>query len=56
VAVIELEEGPKIVAQMADCGPEEVKIGLPVEATFRRLFEDEGIVRYGVKFRPAMAS
>lgn len=55
VAVIELEEGPKIVAQMADCKPEELKIGLPVEATFRRIYEDDGIIRYGMKFRPARA-
>lgn len=53
VAVVELDEGPKIVAQMADCKTEEVKIGLPVEATFRRIYEDEGTIRYGVKFRPA---
>jgi uncharacterized OB-fold protein len=53
VAVVELEEGPKIVAQITNCKPEELKIGLPVEATFRRIYEDEGIIRYGVKFRPA---
>jgi len=53
VAVVELEEGPKIVAQLADCKPEELSIGLPVEATFRRIYEDEGIIRYGLKFRPA---
>jgi uncharacterized OB-fold protein len=53
VTVVELEEGPKIMAQMADCKPEELKIGLQVEATFRRIYEDEGLIRYGVKFRPA---
>jgi uncharacterized OB-fold protein len=53
VAVVELEEGPKIVAQLADCKHEELKIGLPVEATFRRIYEDEGMIRYGLKFRPA---
>jgi len=53
VAVVELEEGPKIVAQMTDCKPEELKVGLSVEATFRRIYEDEGMIRYGVKFRPA---
>ena len=53
VAVVELEEGPKIVAQLADCKSEELKIGLPVEATFRRIYEDEGMIRYGLKFRPA---
>ena len=52
VAIVELDEGPKIVAQLADCVPEELKIGLHVEATFRRIYEDEGMIRYGLKFRP----
>jgi len=47
-----LEEGPKIVAQMTDCKSEELKIGLRVEAAFRRIYEDGDIIRYGVKFRP----
>jgi uncharacterized OB-fold protein len=53
VAVVELDEGPKVVAQMTNCKPEELKIGLPVEATFRRIYEDEGMIRYGVKFMPS---
>jgi uncharacterized OB-fold protein len=56
VAVIELQEGPKIVAQLADCKPEQLKIDLPVEATFRRIYEDEGTIRYGVKFMPARST
>ena len=52
VAVVELDEGPKIVAQMTNCKPEDLKIGLPVEATFRRIYEDDGILRYGIKFMP----
>lgn len=53
VAVVELDEGPKIVAQMADSKLKELKIGLPVESTFRRIYEDEGMIRYGIKFRPS---
>jgi len=56
IAVVELNEGPKVVAQMADCKPEELKIGLPVEVTFRRIYEDDGIIRYGIKFRPNRTS
>jgi uncharacterized OB-fold protein len=52
VAVVELEEGPKVVAQMTDCKSDELRIDMPVEATFRRIYEDDGMVRYGVKFRP----
>ena len=52
VAVVELEEGPKVVAQLTDCKSDELRIDMPVEATFRRIYEDDGMVRYGVKFRP----
>jgi uncharacterized OB-fold protein len=56
VAVVELDEGPKIVAQMTDCRAEELRIGLAVESTFRRIYEDDGMIRYGVKFRPIRTS
>jgi uncharacterized OB-fold protein len=52
VAVVELDEGPRIVAQMADCRAEDLKIGLEVESTFRRIYDDDGVIRYGIKFRP----
>jgi len=52
VAVVELDEGPRIVAQMADCRAEDLKIGLEAESTFRRIYDDDGVIRYGIKFRP----
>lgn len=48
---MELEEGPRIVAQLVDCNLEMLKIGVPVELVFRKIYEDEGVVRYGFKFR-----
>ncbi len=55
LALVELEEGPKVMSQIVDCKPEEVKIGLNVEVCFRKLFEqdEEGVISYGFKFRPA---
>lgn len=50
VAVVQLEEGPKVVAQLTDSEPGQVKVGSPVRAVFRRLYDQEGIVRYGYKF------
>jgi len=50
--VVELVEGPKIVAQLTDCKVEELKIGLEVEAVFRKKYEDNQVIRYGIKFRP----
>lgn len=52
VAIVELAEGPRIVAQLTDCDPEEVAIGHGVEAVFRRIYVQRDGVRYGYKFRP----
>jgi uncharacterized OB-fold protein len=32
VAIVELEEGPRMMANITDCPPVEVRIGMPVEA------------------------
>lgn len=52
VAIVELVEGPKIITQLTDCDSSDVKIGMKVEMVFRRIYEDEGIIRYGFKFKP----
>ena len=51
VAVVELAEGPRISAQIVDCNPDNVVIGMEVEATVRRIYVEEGVIRYGFKFR-----
>lgn len=58
VALIKLEEGPIVTAQLTDLGQEEVQIGMPVEMVTRKLRSDgdeRGILVYGYKFRPVMA-
>ncbi len=54
VAIVELEEGARVVSQLVDVKPEEVGIGMPVEACFRKIREQNksGLVLYGFKFRP----
>jgi len=54
VALIELEDGCKLLSQVVDIEPNEVKSGLKVEAVFRKIKEDgkDGIIHYGYKFRP----
>ncbi len=55
VAIIELadDEGSvELPAQLTDCDPEAVDVGDAVEATIRRIYDQEGIPRYGVKFTP----
>ncbi|MEC9332595.1 MAG: Zn-ribbon domain-containing OB-fold protein, partial [Candidatus Thermoplasmatota archaeon] len=52
MAIIELDEGPKITSQVVDCEPEMVKPGMKVKSVFRKLGEDSesGILHYGTKF------
>lgn len=54
VAIIELEEGPMVIAQLTDFGDEEPEIGMPVEMVTRKLFADgkRGVLVYKYKFRP----
>jgi uncharacterized OB-fold protein len=53
-ALVTLAEGMTIAAQLTDIEPEDVKIGLAVEMTTRRISETgaEGCLIYGYKFRP----
>ncbi len=52
VTIVELEEGPKVIGQMADVNPKDVAIGMAVHAELRRIYTEEGVVRYGFKFVP----
>ena len=57
VALIKLEEGPLVTAQLTDLGDQPVEIGAPVEMVTRKLRNDgdeRGMIIYGYKFRPAV--
>jgi uncharacterized protein len=56
VALVRLEEGPLVTAQLTDVEAAEVRIGMAVEMVTRRLQEKgpEGLLVYGYKFRPAL--
>lgn len=59
VALVKLEEGPIVTAQLTDLADTPVEIGMPVEMVTRRLHQDgdeRGVVVYGYKFRPVLAS
>jgi len=53
VAIIELEEGVKVLGQIDDCDPADVKIGAKVEKVFRIIQKEdpEGLIHYGFKFK-----
>jgi uncharacterized OB-fold protein len=56
VALVKLEEGPLITAQLTDVSPDDVTIGMPVEMVTRKIreFGDDGVILYGYKFRPVL--
>jgi uncharacterized OB-fold protein len=55
VGVIELDDGVRLMAQIADCNFDQLKIGQKVRAEFRKLQEEgqAGVLQYGYKFVPA---
>lgn len=57
IAIIELDDGTRLTAEIVDCDPSEVYVGMPVELTFRKIGEEskEGVIYYGYKFRPLIS-
>lgn len=58
IALIKLEEGPIVTAQLTDLGEQPPEIGMPVEMVTRKIREDgseRGMIIYGYKFRPVIA-
>ena len=49
MAYVELDEGLKMLTNIVDCRPEEVKIGMPVEVVFEDVTPEVTLA----KFRPA---
>ncbi|MBI1299107.1 transcriptional regulator [bacterium] len=58
VALVKLEEGPMVTAQLTDVDEGQVDIGMKVEMVTRKLREEgtDGQIVYGYKFRPLMTA
>jgi uncharacterized OB-fold protein len=56
LALVKLEEGPLVTAQLTDLDDEDVEVGMPVEMVTRKLRSDgeRGMLVYGYKFRPRL--
>jgi hydroxymethylglutaryl-CoA synthase len=52
MTIVDFEDGGRAYLQMTDRNPAEVRIEQPLEMTFRRLYEADGIVNYYWKCRP----
>ena len=51
-ALVELEEGPRLVTSIVDCPNEELRVDMPVQAVFDDVSEETTLVR----FRPVQPS
>ena len=49
MAYVELDEGPKMLTNIVDCRPDQVKIGMPVEVVYEDVTPEVTLA----KFRPA---
>jgi hydroxymethylglutaryl-CoA synthase len=56
VTCVDFEGGGRIMCDMTDRDPAAIKVGLPVELTFRRLYYAGGIYNYWWKCRPVRGS
>jgi hypothetical protein len=56
VALVRLDEGPLVTAQLTDCDEADLAIGQPVEMVTRQLMDsgEDGLLVYGYKFRPLL--
>ena len=56
IAIVQLDEGPMVTAQLTDVNHDAVAIGMRVEMVTRKLREEgsEGQIIYGYKFRPLL--
>jgi len=54
IALIELNEGVKVIGELSDVKLEDIKEGMEVEAVLRRYSSDDpyGLIYYGIKFIP----
>jgi 3-hydroxy-3-methylglutaryl CoA synthase len=54
-SVVNLEGGGRVYGQMTDRDPSQVKVGMPIELTFRKFHEGSGFHNYSWKCRPVRA-
>ena len=56
IALVKLDDGPMVTAQLTDVNYADVRIGMRVEMVTRKIREDgnEGQIIYGYKFRPVL--
>jgi len=46
VALVDLEEGPRVMTNIVDCEPDDVRIGMAVQARFEAVSDEAGIALF----------
>jgi uncharacterized OB-fold protein len=56
VGIVEMEEGVRVMGQITDCDPNDLKIGDSMVTQFRRIREEgkTGVIMYAYKFVPEL--
>jgi len=49
---VDFEGGGRLICELTDCDPDQVEIGMPLEMTFRKMFQSKGIINYFWKAKP----
>jgi uncharacterized OB-fold protein len=57
MALVRLDEGVVVAAQLTDVDPDDIQIDMPVEMVTRRIKDcgPQGLLVYGYKFRPKLS-
>jgi 3-hydroxy-3-methylglutaryl CoA synthase len=50
--VVDFDGGGRLICELTDCDLDRIKIGMPVEMTFRKLSQGKGIINYFWKAKP----
>ena len=56
VAVVEFQEGARVYGEIIECKPEDVHVGMAVEADLRVMYEENELNVYSYKFKPRRRS
>ncbi len=51
--VVDFDEGGRLICELTDYELDKVRIGMPVEMTFRKMYQGQGIINYFWKAKPA---
>jgi len=56
VVQVELEEGPRLTTNLLECDLADIKIGMPVEATYEDITEEITLVQFRPRSRQPAAA